>query len=420
MMDKRTEGAWIIHHTKKIKEFNDANAFEDIELAGKCGLLLSSLAASDEESELSKDKIEAIRQNLEIKKLEFDSIKKILIDEKLIDTSSSGDIVVMGITTSNVLTHTTNIFSNSTDDTFQKASIDLANCISDTPKNENSLKEYISDTHKLDTKILDKLFTLSEDIGLIDYDYLEKKDKVYFNGNLFRKEHIDKTSKILSALKEEEIKKVNEVNKILDDEGCISLELAQRLLGTSLLDKLKSIAMFDFNEVSNNIHSQIFITKPSSFSKFGSPFEDDALDMAKAFIASLYYGMKVSSFGRGQIQDRNMLINTLNKLLRGAKVGPCTAIGQDYLVLEMNRVIQLEHSNKDMYFMRLLKYDVARLALEVLKKGDLAEQILPDNKLQSSNVSLYSGPEKNRFKTRAKKDTTYKSNISDLIRTMRS
>ena len=54
-MENRTEGAWIIHHAKKLQEVTSASDFEDIQLAGKCGLLLSSLAASEQESVLNKE-----------------------------------------------------------------------------------------------------------------------------------------------------------------------------------------------------------------------------------------------------------------------------------------------------------------------------------------------------------------------------
>ncbi|WP_293154386.1 hypothetical protein [Okeania sp. SIO2C9] len=50
-MDERTQGAWIIHHTDKLQDMKyAANDYENINLAGKCGLLLSSLAASEEMS----------------------------------------------------------------------------------------------------------------------------------------------------------------------------------------------------------------------------------------------------------------------------------------------------------------------------------------------------------------------------------
>ncbi|WP_455659690.1 hypothetical protein [Phocaeicola faecalis] len=418
-MEKRTEGAWIIHHTKKIQDVTSATDFEDIELSGKCGLFLSSLAASNQESTLSDEKVKAIAKASNIKKVELDTIKNTLKDAQLIDTSKSGDITVLGVTTSSVLAHTSDLFNQTSADNFQKASIELSDYTSDTPIDEPILKEYISDNYKLSSKENIKLFSQIEEIGFIDYEIVDGK-KLYFNGNLFKKESIDKTNKILSSLKPEESRLVQEVDEHLTKEGCVTYDFALQVLGESLLNKLQSIAMYDFNEVSNTTHSKIFLTKPSSFAKFGNPFEDDALDLAKAFISSLIYGMKISSYGRGQIRGYSMLYNTLRKLLRGERVGPCTAIGQDYQILELKRVIQLEYSHDGMYYMRLLKFDIGQLALDVLQQGDLAEHTTLEVGLNSSNASIYTGPEKNRTRARRKKDTSYSQDIGELLRTMRN
>ncbi|WP_321518939.1 hypothetical protein [uncultured Bacteroides sp.] len=417
-MEKRTEGAWIIHHTKKIQDVTQASDFEDIELAGKCGLFLSSLAASNEESTLSSEKVSAIAKASNIKKVELSSIKETLKAAQLIDTSANGEVSVLGITTSNILTHTSDIFNNTTKDNFQKAALELANYSSDIPLKGDILKEYISDTYNLGEKENSRLFKQAEDIRLIDYEEFDS-EKIYFNGNLFKQDSIEKTAKVLSSLSSTDSARVRELDSLLNKNGCVALEQAQTILGSVLLSKLQSIAMYDFNEVSNNTHTKVFITKPSSFSKFGNPFEDDALDLAKAFISSLMYGMQVSSINRGRIQDYSMLINTVNKLLRGSSVGPCTAIGQDYQVLELNRVIQLEQYSNNMYYMRLLKFDIGQLALSVLKNGDVAEQATLETNLNSSSVSNYSGPEKNRIKLRRKKDTSNNSNVGELLRTMR-
>ena len=418
-MEKRTEGAWLIHHTKKIQEVTQASDFEDIELAGKCGLFLSSLAASDEESTLSKDKVSAIAKAANIKKVELSTIKETLKDAQLIDISANGDISVLGITTSNVLSHTSDIFNNSTSDSFQKASIELANYSSDMPVKDNILREYISDSYKLASKETTSLFKQAEEIRIIDYEEFDN-DKVYFNGNLFKQDSIEKTLKVLSSLSSADSIKVTVVDNLLKEQGCITYEKVLSILGKDLLYKLQSIAMYDFNEVSNDTHSKVFITKPSSFSKYGNPFEEDALDLAKAFISSLMYGMHVSSRGRGKIQGFSMLRNTLRKLLRGSQVGPCTAIGQDYQVLELNRVLQLEKSDYNMYYMRLLKFDIGQLALAVLEYGDLAEYETINTNLSSSSVSNYSGPEKIRTKSRRKKDTSRRKNVGELLRTMRN
>lgn len=418
-MEKRTSGAWILHHTKKLQDVTNSQAFDDIELAGKCGLFLSNLAASDEQSNLSRTKTEAIADAINInKRLELPIITKTLSDAQLIDVSKSGDISVLGITTSNVLNHTSDIFTTSTSDNFQKAALELSNYISDKPIKEKELKEYISDIHHLDLVKNNQLFELAEEISLVDFEDFDS-EKTYFNGNLFKRDSIEKTTKVLESLKADDSRKIKELDLKLEKEGCVDFDTAQKIIGANLLNKLQSIGKYDFNEVSNSQHSKIFLTTPSAFSKFGNPFEEDALDMAKAFISSLYYGMKLSSSNRGKIQDQIMLHNTVKKLLRGEKVGPCTAIGEDYRLLELNRVVQLEKSIGSRYYMRLLKNDIGRLALSVLERGDIAEEITVPHKIQSSSVTNYIGPEKNRMKVRLKKNTSG-NNLGELLRTLRN
>src|SRR5437762_14165799 len=106
LMNKRTKGAWIINHTKKLSEVTNAQDFEDIELAGKCGVFLSNLAASDVQSELDNKTVDSIRKVSNINRAEIDTVKNMLVDAKLIDTASDGSIAVLGITTATVLSHT--------------------------------------------------------------------------------------------------------------------------------------------------------------------------------------------------------------------------------------------------------------------------------------------------------------------------
>jgi hypothetical protein len=44
-MDNKTKGAWLVHHAQKLQHVsNTLGEFENINVAGKMGLLLSSLA----------------------------------------------------------------------------------------------------------------------------------------------------------------------------------------------------------------------------------------------------------------------------------------------------------------------------------------------------------------------------------------
>jgi hypothetical protein len=413
-MEKRTEGAWLIHHTKKLQGIVNTQDFEDIELAGKCGMFLSNLAAT-RQSELNSEKVSAIANVSNIKKTEIITIKEKLAEAHLIDLGNNDSISVLGLTTSSVLGHTADIFQTGSPSGFQRAALELAENISDLPKSEKDLKEYISDSHKLSANDTAELFSLSEEVGFIDYENLDES-KFYFNGNLFRKDVASKTSAVLSSLKEEDSKKIVQLDQLLTSDGCLTIEKAKEILGNPLLEKLQSIGMYDFNDVSNITETKTFITKPSAFSKFGNPFEEDAMDLAKAFVASLYYGMKFSSSGRGQI---TMLKKLMQKLIDGQEVGPATAIGQDYKLLELKRVVQIRHEGSYHYYMSLLKKDVGELAMQVLELGDATEQTLISSSMSSGSVTKYVGPEQKRYLGRKKQNEQSKRGVADLIRTFR-
>lgn len=417
-MEKRTEGAWLINHTKKLLDIRYSYDFEDIELAGKCGIFLSNLAASDEQSDLNADKVNAIAKVSNIKKTEIETIKTKLQEARLIDSSSNGSISVLGITTSAVLSHTADIFKSGTPSNYQKAAIELADNISDLPKGERILTEYISDTYRLSSAETGDLFMQAEDIGFIDYEKLDDDSKFYFNGNLFRRDVLKKTNAVLSSLNAEDTRKINDLDHKLTSQGCVTLEEGKSILGEALISKLQSIGMYDFNEVSNTKETRTFITKPSAFSKYGNPFEEDALDLAKAFVASLYYGMTFSSQGRGRI---TMLKALLSKLVNGYEVGPATAIGEDYKLLELKRVIQIrKEPNTTRYHMKLLKKDIGALAMQVLEFGDTSEQTLITSDIYTGSVTNYIGPEHIRSSNRKKQNQQSKKIVAELIRTFRS
>lgn len=416
-MEKRTEGAWLINHTKKLLDIRGTQDFEDIELAGKCGIFLSNLAASDEQSDLNNDKVTAIAKVSNIKKTELETIKNKLEEARLIETGKNGSISVLGITTSSVLIHTSDIFSNNNPSNFQKAAIELSDNISDLPKGEKLLNEYISDNYKLSKSDTSDLFVQAEEIGFIDFETLADCSKFYFNGNLFRREGVEKANAVLTSLKPEDIKRIMELDGLLTAKGCITLEKATFILGEQLLSKLGAIGMYDFNEVSNSQETKTFVTKPSAFSKYGNPFEEDALDLAKAFVASLYYGMNFSSPTRGKI---TMLRALMWKLVNGYEVGPAPAIGEDYKLLELKRVIQIRPSSGGKYYMKLLKKDIGALALQVLELGDTTEKTVVSANIYGGSITNYVGPEQKRIINRKTQNSQSKKSVAELLRTFRN
>src|SRR4030042_6603137 len=102
-MDKKTSGAWIIHHTHKLQGVKLATPdYEQIGFAGKCGIVLNALAGSAE-SELTSDRVAALAKANGISvRLELPAILDELQSQRLIDKRDAG-IVVLGLQTAQTL-----------------------------------------------------------------------------------------------------------------------------------------------------------------------------------------------------------------------------------------------------------------------------------------------------------------------------
>lgn len=412
-MDKKTKGAWIVHHTNKLKTVT-THDFDQINLAGKCGMFLSNLVSS-EQTNFTNEQVGIIAQAAEISvKLELKSIIDELTKQKLISRGKNG-IEVLGLSTAATLGHITTIFEESQPLEREDAVIDLAEKTSDLPCNLNLAKEYISDTYKLDTKQSQEVLDVAEGIGFIDFEKIDDTQKLLFNGNLFRRENANKINAICSYLSDLEASKIIELNDFLTKNSCIPLNQAQDILGQYLFKKLHSIGMYDVNILGNEQGNHQFVTKPSAFSKFTETIADDAFDLAKLFVTSLTYGITQSPNNRGRIRMIQVL---MQKLINGDWVGPATAIGKDYKILELRRVVQVRESNIPGRFdMKLLKKDVGELALKVIIDGDVSTESLP---LPSASIMSYKGPEETRTYQRKSQTPKLKYEVGAILNDLRT
>lgn len=336
-LDKKIQGAWIIHHTNKLQEItNAANDYDAINLAGKCGLLLSSLAASDEQV-ISEKKLQALAKAINInRKTELPELLNELEKQKLIIRDSS-KINLLGLTTATTLEHTTSIFYESNPANYEIAAIDLSEKTSELPIDKKAAKEYIGDTYKIDTSKVEELLVASVHIGFIDAESVDTSRKILFNGNLFRRDEVHKINAVCSSLSESEVRKIRELDECLKEQGCIPLDIAYKSLNEKLFRQLHSIGIYDVSTIKNEQGNFNFVTRPSAFSKFGNAAVEDAFDLAKAFVTSLTFGMIQSEYDRGKI---TMIQKLMKKLIDGQWVGPATAIGQDYKVLELRGILK--------------------------------------------------------------------------------
>ncbi len=414
-MENKIKGAWLIHHSEKIQNVANASVdYEQINFSGKCGVLLSSIT-EDSQSLLDKKRVEGLARASGINlRLELPEILKELENQKLISLGTD-EIEVLGLTSGSVLEHTSNIFIEASPSKHEIVALELAESSSDLPILEGTATEYIADTYRLTKKDSKHAIESAEAIGFVDYEDSSNGDRLIFNGNLFRKNDANKIAIVINTLKPSDMQSINELNSILNSRGCISLQTAQKITGEALFKKVHSIGLYDVSQIGNEQGNFAFITKPSAFSKFTNSIADDAFDLAKAFVTSLTYGMTRSQHGRGHI---SMIGALMRKLINGHWVGPATAIGQDYQMLESKGVIQVRVEKSGLYSMKLLKKEVGRLALKVILEGDISADSL--RVLPNASISSYTPPEPIRHYTRKNQSPKLKHNIGDILTQLRT
>ncbi len=412
-MDKKTKGAWILHHAQKLQTTTSQD-FDAIAFAGKCGTLLSAISASSQ-TQLPQSQVDALAKANNISpRAEVPAILTELERQRLIDRGS-GTIEVLGLTTSTVLEYTSTVFDEADHENYEDAVIEVSDTASEIPLTDAVAKARMSDEFKMTSNRAEDVIVLATNIGFFDAEEISDRERLLFNGNLFKRDEAKKINAVIASLKPNEAAQLREINERLYKAGCLPLKVATDVLGELLFDKLHSIGLFDVSVVGNESGKNWFVTRPAAFSKFTNSIADDALDLAKALVASLTYGMTVSSFYRGRIQ---MIDALMSKLINGGTVGPATAIGSDYQALELKGVVKVTPSTGGMFTMRLMKPEVGRLALAVIQDGDItAESIVH---IPGARVTEYVNPERTREIRRRESAPAVKVSARNLLNEIRT
>jgi hypothetical protein len=410
---KETEGAWVVHHGRKIMMDTSGPAeFPSIDQAAKATSLIVALAGTDS-ADVPHEKVKAIARAARLNpKRELQTFLDLLEERRLIEQRKAS-IYVLGLTNRAALQHAADLFIAEDPQPTERAAIELAEITSIAPQPVSEVGEYIGDTYRFTKAETGDFIRRAEEIGFIDSEG-DAKSRLIFNGNLFRRDSVAKAKKVLDSLSSAEHAKVAEFDDVLKRSGCVIVSTAKRLLGEALLNKLKAAGVYELHTVQNDMGQHVFATSPAAFHKFVSPMIDDAFDLAKALVAALSYGMTQRSRGTGRIQSIDVL---LGRLIAGHSVGPATAIGQDYRVLEEKRVVELIPDGR-LYSMRLLKREVGEIALQVLKKGDATATVV--NALPTAAMSGYVGPEETRWSFRKVQGVPSKKETFGVIEALRS
>lgn len=218
-MDKQTKGAWVVHHGKKVAaDVRGAAEFSAIDIAAKSASLLARMAESDE-TKLGPQSVQAAgRVGGLSPKTDLPACLDQLQRRKLIDRSSTGEVVVLGVTTGTALVHAADLFEDNEPQPLERAAIDLAETTSKEPLLRETVEEYIADTHHIASGDVTEFVDQAAEIGFVDSEG-EGEDRLFFNGNLFRRDTASKTRKVLDSLDDHEQRKLVEFQAKLTTMG---------------------------------------------------------------------------------------------------------------------------------------------------------------------------------------------------------
>ena len=311
----------------------------------------------------------------------------------LIDIGQSG-IAVLGVSQVSLLDHAADIFEAQSPKGLERAVIELAELGSHTPLRRRDCDEALSDKYQLSKAVLDDVFLQSEHIGFVDYE-ADGKERLYFNGSLFRRGNASKSRRILDSLSNNDTQKLVEAEERMKGRGCLLVEELHRLLGDVLWGKFHQIGYFDVSEVVNERGTTRFVTKPEALVKYVPNGLADMLDDAKALASSLTYGIVKSPSTRGRIKQPSVLIGAL--INRGYVEGWASAIKHDYHVLERRGVVQVTTSERGNR-LTLLKPEVGQMARDLILLGDAS--VRAAEVIVGSNAASFIGPEASRVTER--------------------
>lgn len=391
------QGAWIINVTKHLLSYSitmpGLSQLDNILFAGKCGSLLIKLAA-DETEHLPLSKVTAHARLCGIGGPELPVYLEVLKSLGCVDSDQqSATYEVLAFSRQRVLETTSWIFNSQPSSPVEKALPYLLDFCLTRPRLQSELKDYLSDS--LSEQDVERILGLVETFELLGvFSGPASAERLYFNGYQFG----DRAANIAKALRALSHQDRAELDNLLE-EVAKRPGVLRESIGVSERTKKLAIALglVEVSEVPSPAGSAKFVTMPRlappSVGRETSQLEDDVFHHAKMLLSSIRFGQFRSSRLRGQIDYPATLVRAL---VGRTRVGPCTAIGEDYVFLEgegVIRTIPAEHMPGRQFYMELRRQEPAEIVLGLLESG--ASGIIDAKSLpRSLELPLtYIGPE---------------------------
>ena len=207
--------------------------------------------------------------------------------------------------------------------------------------------------------------------------------------------HINKAAAALSSLDNTDRAVLLEmVDSVRRYQGMPELHLRQFALKNNAGNLLKlamGVGLINRTDIRmSGGQSRAFLTSPHFYGDLAEEHGEDMFDRVKIFLDSIRNGQHFGRRGTGRILAPEAL---LSRLLNNGEIGPCTAIGKEYVMSEKAGIVRVRRSRpgSSQHYMEVVQTDTVAKVLEVVRAGTIggdprpmdAEHVTDGNRFRS-------------------------------------
>lgn len=426
-MDNLEKGSWIINtikHTTGVRtDTVELNDLEVTERAGKSGILLGKLLV-DKQEIITGKKLSVFARTANISPDAVKTYAEILknfgqVDFKLDKFGNVSELEIYCLTTEDAIKTVSDIFEYYEPDEIERGNLESLKTTFEFPASREELTQALTSRKGISEENVNEILALESAFSLIKKERIENSD-IYYNEYAFAGDG-SKIAKAIASLPESQRNDVNFVmEQVKQSQGFLADNLTDKI-NPNIISMMEGVGLLDGITVSSDFGKAVFYTTPQLIGPgIGSwKISTDVFNHAKLLLSSLRYGEYKSVSSRGAIYTSSKMMNIVNKLLRGEWVGPCTAIGEDYKLLELDGVISVQPYN-GMYKMKLRQFEVGRLVKQMLEYNMVVNDSVNEIDVFNNLPTGYIAPEERRKVIQADRTVPVKNIQEKFIASIRT
>jgi hypothetical protein len=391
MLDAPAAGRAIIEIAKSLRAFSSDNPqitrhFSATRLAGRAGLFASSIRGySTSETALGQRKVEVLYNDAGIDFLTFQRDVRRWLERNglayFVEREEGEQLVSTVLTYDALLRAVTELFEH----LVQQAA--TAAQLTDTERATHQLVALASEIPLPESVVLDRLAAeYSEAVARVAVDLARGFRLVTFSQPPGASEAVLYSDRVWKTLGNRAARALPTfgadhraalevmVQQVRDYQGMPESQLRRWAVANSAEQMLEFaigvglIARTGIRGAQGTVRH--FLTTPHFYADVAEQFGEDVCDRVKLFLDSVRNGQHFSESARGRVADPVAL---LHALLNRGSVGPATAIGEDYTMVERAGIVSIERSSVhgNRHYMVLLQSDVVEKTLEVVERQQL-------------------------------------------------